>query len=742
MTKAIQLRTALLTGAALVTLAGPALAQTVDPTDRATFLDEVVVTANKRAENVRDVSGSISAVTSQQLEAIGAQSLGDYIQRTPGVVFNSYQPGVSHVVLRGIATSSGNVQGQGTTGYYLNDIPLAEPGFTIVIPDIDTFDLQRVEVLRGPQGSLFGAASMGGAINYIAAVADPDAFDAAIEVTGSQTKNADLSFATKAMINAPLTDNFAVRLTGFHRQDKGYLDNIGIGKDGSNEVSQSGGRFSAVWTPNDNTTVTWLSMFQETDAADNSYQQPAVGDLKRNTAVPEYTDTSVEIHSLRLDHDFGFANFTALGSFQKKAQDWQFDYTPIRVFYNADLGINLTNPLFIESGGSSEGKSLEMRLASPSGNRFEWVVGGLYFETDKFLYEQIGAMGAREAFNNSTLPFYAGGGNIIAPEGDIFNAFMTTVDGAEKALFGEASYHLTPEWKLTAGGRLFKTEISTRTTQVGFSTYPGAPVITGATTEDDGFSPKVALTYTPSNDLMVYGLVSQGFRFGTPNVPGITADPIPAGSTSDELTNYELGVRTNWLNRTLQVDATLFYVDWKDIQLRLPTTDGFNYAANGGSAESKGVELFVAWAPTSQLDLTSSVTYTDAQLTEPYFILFYGTAPDGAQLPGSAEWSVSNTLAYRFETQYDPTLVLTHSYLSEGYSDINSTIPGVVPNLQGDYNLFDARLSAHFGQTRVTVFGSNLGDERGVTRSVSETNGLGQGIVRPRTFGVTLNWSL
>jgi len=741
MTKSIQMRTALLTSAALFTLAGPALAQTA-PAAEPTFLDEVIVTANKREENVRAVSGSISAVTSQQLEAIGAQSLADYIQRTPGVVFNSYQPGVSHVVLRGIATSSGNVQGQGTTGYYLNDVPLTEPGFTIVIPDIDTFDLDRVEVLRGPQGSLFGAASMGGAINYIAAVADPDAFDAAVELTGSQTENADLGFGAKAMINVPLSDTFALRATGVYREEPGYLDNVGTGDEGSNDVTISGARVSAVWTPSDDTTVTLLSLFQKTEADDNAYQQPAVGDLKRDTAVLEGTDTDVQIYSLRLDHDFGFATFTALGSYQKKSEDWTFDYTPIRIFYNADLGINLTNPLFIESGGESEGKSIELRLASPSGGRFEWLIGGLYFETDKDLYEQIGSIGADVAFDNSTLPFFAGSGSAIAPDGDIFNAFFSKVNGTEKALFGEATWHITPEWKLTAGGRLFKTEIGTTTTQVGFSTYPGAPLTTGATTEDDGFSPKVSLTYTPSDDLMVYGLVSEGFRFGTPNVPGLSTFPIPAGSGSDQLTNYEIGVRTNWLDRTLQIDATVFYVDWQDIQVRLQTPDFFNYATNGGSAESKGVELFAAWAPTPQLDLTSSVTYTDAQLTEPLFILFVGTAPDGAPLPGSSEWSVSNTLAYRFETQYDPTLVLTHSYLSEGVSDLNSTVPGAAPNLQGDYNLFGARLSAQFGPTKVTVFGSNLGDERGVTRTVSEANGLGQGIVRPRTFGVTLNWSL
>ena len=740
MTKFTYLRTALLTGAALAGLAGSAFAQTAASNDQATFLDEVIVTANKRQENVRDISGSISAVTGEQLEQIGAQSLADYIQRTPGAVFNSYQPGVSHVVLRGISTTSGNAQGQGTTGYYLNDIPLTEPGFTIVIPDIDTFDLGRVEILRGPQGSLFGAAAMGGAINYIAAVADPDAFDAAVEVTGSQTKNADLGFAGKAMVNVPLSDTFAVRATGVYREDPGYLDNIGTGDEGSNDVTISGARVSAVWTPSDATTVTWLSLFQKIDAADNSYRQPAAGDLKRDTGVLEFTDTDVQIHSLRLDHDFGFATFTALGSYQEKSQDWRFDLSSLAGFFGPTYDLDLPNPLYVLSGGESKGKSLELRLASPSGDRFEWVFGGLYFETDKNLYEQLGTIGAQAAFAASS-QFSDADAALIAADGQIFNAFYTNVEGSEKALFGEATWHLTPEWKLTGGGRLFKTEVMTRSATVGLDAFFGVgPTV--SQTEEDGFSPKVSLTYSPSKDLMIYGLVSEGFRFGTPNVPVSSTFPIPSGSSSDQLTNYEIGVRTNWLNRTLQIDATAFFVDWSDIQLRLRTPDGFNYSGNGGQAESKGVELFVAFAPTSQFDLTSSITYTDAELTEGVVIPFVGTAPAGSPLAGSSDWSISNTAVYRFETRFDPVLTFSHTYLSEGLSDLNSAVPGVTPNVQGDYNVFDLRLRGTFGPTNITLFGSNLGDERGVTRAVLEDNGLGQGIVRPRTFGVTLNWSL
>lgn len=731
-------RSTLLASCAALIGGGHALAQDVNGSS---LLDEVVVTATKRDESVRDISGSVTAISGKQMEALGAQSFADYIARAPGVVFNDFQPGTSHVVVRGIATSAGNVQGQGTTGYYINEVPLTEPGWTIVIPDIDAFDVSHVEILRGPQGSLYGSASMGGAINYVANKANASAFDAAVEATLSQTKNADLSYAGKAMVNIPLVaDKLAVRGVAAFRQEQGYLDNVGIGKNGSSDIGVGGGRLSVVWTPSADTELSWLSLYQKTDADDAPYRNPAIGDLKRSTAIAEPNVTEVELHSLRVDHDFGFAKFTAIGAYQTKSQDYLFDYSPVRGAYNADLGLNLTSPLYIKSGGDSEGRSVEARLASPKSQTFEWLVGAMYFESDKTLYEAIGAAGAAGQFDASPL-FGPGSGAVIAPNGEIFNAFYTDLSAKETALFGEASYYFTPQVKLTGGGRLFKTQIDSTSTQVGFSTYPGAPIVTPSKDKQDGFSPKVSLTYTPNEDAMVYALYSEGFRFGTPNTPGLSAYPIPAGSSSDSLKNYEVGVRLNPA-RGFQLDVTAFHVKWDDIQLRLQTPDFFNYAANGGSAKSDGVEVSAAWQATDKLDLSSNVTYMKARLTEPLFILWYGTAPKGAQLPGSADWSISNVASYRFGGAYRPVLTASHRYLSSGISDLNSAVPGVTPSEQGGYNLFDLRLRASFGKTNVSLFGANITDERGVTRTVPEANGLSQGLVRPRTFGVTVNWAL
>jgi iron complex outermembrane receptor protein len=747
-------RRALWCGAGLPALLAlpAALAQGVEPTPApatgataaapaaATASAPQVVVTGKRQQQARDIPGSVSAISAAQLDAIGAQDLSDYIQREPGVVFDHYQPGVSNVVIRGIATTSGNVQGQATTGFFLNEIPLTEPGWTLVIPDIDTFDLDHVEVLRGPQGTLFGSASLGGAVQYVANVADPHRFDAAAETTLSKTHNADVGYTAKAMINVPIQkDVLAVRFTGQYRDDPGYLDNLGTGQKGSNTTKLSGGRFSAVLTPAAGTRLTWLSLTQKTDSADNDYAIAGLGDLQRSSAVDEPTNTRVDVHSLRLDQELGFARLTALAAYQEKHQYWRFDYTPYRAAYNSDLDLDLTAPLTIDDGGASYGKSLEVRLASPNGGRLEWLVGAMVADTHKNLFETLGAAGAAAAFDQSSL-YGAGSGAIIAPDDYTFNAYYSKVKGVESALFGEATCELVPKWKLTAGGRLFRTKVDITTTSEGFSTYPGDPSVTPSSTSEHGFNPKLSLAYAASPDLMVYALGSEGFRFGSPNTPGLSAYAIPSGSKSDTLRNYELGTRSRWDDGRLTLDATLFWLDWRDIQLRLQTPDYIAYSTNGGKASSKGVEIAATWKPTDAFTWQASVTAQRARLGQDLYILYYGTAPKGSRLPGSSDWAISNLWSVNLGGAHSPTLSLSHQYLSAGISDLNSAVPGATQDKQGGYHLFDTRYRMTFGDTDVTGFVTNLFDRRGVTRTVAETNGTGQGLVRPRTVGVTLHW--
>ena len=281
----------------------------------------IIVTAGKRNEDIRQVAIPISAVTGDQLKAMNANSLSDYITRLPGVVFNDYQPGISEVVIRGVAATTSHEQGQTTVGYYLNDVPIVEPGFPIGIPDVDTFDLQRVEVLRGPQGTLFGSSTLGGLINYVANVADASKVDAAASGLVGTTKNAsgELNYAAKAMINIPLVaDQLALRIVAMQRSDAGYLDNPGIGVNGSNDFRTRGLRGSIVAHLGETTKVSFLSSYQDSKLDDQTYLdlgKPYVRNLPR----AETQKTDFWMSSLRLDQEFGdFANLTVLGSITKK----------------------------------------------------------------------------------------------------------------------------------------------------------------------------------------------------------------------------------------------------------------------------------------------------------------------------------------------------------------------------------------------------------------------------------------
>lgn len=728
------LRIVLMGGAACIGLlsAAPAFAQT---SPNVSVDDDIVVTARRREESVRDVPTSVSAVSGAQMEAIGAESFADYIQTVPGAFFNEYQAGRSHVVLRGIATTSGNDQGQGSVGYYINDVPLTEPGWALVVPDIDTFDVDRVEILRGPQGSLFGSASLGGVVNYVASAADTEGFDAAIETTLNSTENADeLGGAAKGMINIPLGNTLAVRGVYGYRQDAGYLDNIGTGEDGSNDVTVQGGRLSIVWQPNANTELSYLGLLQNTEADDASYRYEALGELTRNSAIDEASETEVEIHSLRLVQDLGFATLTAVGATTTRSEDFASDFTGALGWVNGVFGTNFTSQtLFIGSGGESEGQTFEARLASNGDGPVQWLVGGFYYHADRWLFERLGASSGAQAQFDTVLG--AGQGAVVSPDDRVFNAFYSDIEGEEVALFGEVSWQFAPQWTVSAGGRFYRTEVETISSARGFDSYPN-PVATnpGLTTEDEGFSPKVTLEFQPNDDVMFYALVSKGFRFGQPNSPTISAYPIPVGSTSDELINYEIGMRAQPADNLI-VDITAFYVDWSDIQLRLQTPDLFNYAGNGGNATSTGLEIAATWAFTEQFQWRTALTLMAAELAEDVTISGWGTALEGTQLPGSSDIQMSNVFTYDFGGAWSPTTTLSHRYVSEG----QSTLFG--PE-QGDYNLFDARFAVDAGPTRITLFGNNLGDERGVTRSAFEANGLAQGIVRPRTIGVSVGWSL
>ncbi len=669
---------------------------------------DIIVTATKRAERARRVSGSITAFSEAQLEALGADSLAGYITRTPGAVFNAAVPGDSTVVIRGISTTTSIAQAQGTTGYFINEVPMTDPFYSAGIPDIDTFDVDNVTVLRGPQGTLFGSASLGGAVNYQAAHPDLNSFDMHFRGGISDTAHGGMGFGGNAMLNVPIVDGtFAVRGVITRRRDAGYVDNIGTGHRNSNAVDTFGGRFLATWAPTSSTRINYLFLEQTDKTHDIGSTEPGLGNYEKNTLVPEPFKFRTTIHNLRADQDLGFATLTAIATRHLKRFSSTQDYS--------GLAPDLAPVSFLE-GGTSRGTTFEIRLASPSGQRFEYLVGLYHDSTHERIVDVLDAPIAEPVLGTSKL--------IEAP---------VEISGREGALFGEGTYHFSDRLKATLGGRLFKTKLDTTTTQTG--PLVGGTIVTEGGSRESGFSPKASLTWQPDRDHMVYALVSKGFRFGGPNIAVDPTFDIPRQFNSDSLINYEVGARTNLFDHRVQLDGTVFYVDWSDIQVTQTSPGGFTYTANAGKARSRGVEASFRYAPSSALQFQGGITYLDAELRRD-FDSGGVTIPSGTSLPGSSHWQISDSVSYRIgSSQLHPTLALSHRYISRAPGELSPA-----PVHQGGYNLIDLRASADLGRFNVAAFVNNILDARGVSQGLTSVRGPIQFLVPPRTIGLTLDY--
>ncbi len=708
--------------------ASGALAQETDD-------NEIVVTAAKREQSVRDVSGSVSAVSEATLQKLNAQSLSDYITRVPGVVFNDYQPGVSEVVIRGVASSTYHEANQATTGYYLNEVPLIEPGFPLVIPDVDSFDVSRVEVLRGPQGTLFGSSSLGGAINYVVNEADPARFDAGFEGGVSTTKRAgEASYAVKAMVNVPIaTDKLAVRLVALQRYDAGYLDNTLLGKDGSNDLRVRGLRGSIVFTPTETTRVSALSMYQEYDLDDQTYVlfgPPKTFD--RATNVAEYQDTSFMMHSLRIEQDLGFATLTAIGSYTEKKADLAFDNS---IFGGNDPRTN--TPELASGNGKSKTEYGELRLASPDGGRFRWLLGVNYTRLRSNNTDGTFIEGISDYIDANPGEFGGRPGSELAPD-DLASRTVSSNRVTEKAVFGEASFDIVDTLTLTLGGRLFEYRTRPR-----LQYLPNADLIppfdyAPATEKDSDFIPKASLTWKPSKDFMIYGLYSEGFRIGGLNVYSLATVGLPLTFESDTTKNYEIGTRFDLIDRTLSVDLTAYHIDWGNIQARLFTPGDFRaYTVNGGGADIDGVEISLNLRPTRNLSFTSNVAYNDARLSSllPDSFAPGGGYAKGTRLPGASEWTLSNSLDLSFpDMSLKPRFGIAHRYLSSAPVDFAGTLD------KGDFHLVDLNASVTVNdRIELSLFAKNLFNQYGILNAPFAFAGS---VARPRTLGASVRFSL
>ena len=719
-------------------------------------LQEVVVTAQKRQEKLINVPMAVTAITSDSIQSMHLIDFADLETQVPGLSVELEAPGLNKLTLRGE-----NVGGVGSTvTTYIDDVPFGSSNAlangSIAAGDFDTWDLQRVEVLRGPQGSLYGAGSEGGLIKYVTNPPDPTKFAGDLELGDEDVAHGQNALSYKAMVNLPVAGRAALRLDGFYTKLPGYIQDPQLGVSDVNRGYQEGGRASFLVNVTDDLSIR-LTAFGQLLHTDGSPQidvigapdptapppdqlQPDDGNYNQHRFIGEPATFKYDIYSGTLDWNLGWGTLTSITSYGKTIEDQLFDGT------SADFAPGLTGADLVESllppgtnAGAAETDDLyikkftqEMRLASPTGRALEWQLGAFYTRESSTLTETIPSF---------IIPTLASTG-LPSLEDIELDALYREWSG-----FGQITYHFSPAFDLSLGGRWSENKQSESESIGGLLVSP--PVVTGGASTGTDFTYSVAPRWHVSQNTMAYVRVASGYRPGGPNaLPPLTTG-VPTSYQADSTVNYEIGLKTVQLDNRLSIDVDAFLIKWKKIQL-FEFVENFGINANGGTATSKGLEWSFALTPFEGLNLTLAGAYVDAYLT--------ADAPatgglSGDELPYAPKWSNSLDAAYTWHAfgDYRAFTGATWSYIGSRFADFAATTTvganGVVfvPNPRADlggYNTLNLRLGLQNERWRFELYAKNLADSRGLTfytNTGTPNNGGGIVVQQPRTIGATLD---
>ena len=593
-------------------------------------LTEIVVTATKRVENLQDVPLSITALTGEVLEREGILNYGDFARQVPGVVLSEPNKQFSKFTIRGLQTSttSNSIGEQKLVAVYVDEVPVTS--FSIVTPNLPLYDIERVEVLRGPQGTLFGSGSMAGAVRIITAKPNVSKFDAHAGVDFGWTDGGGPRRRFDAMINVPLVDDkLALRGVAYHRTEGGYVDNVGTGVKDSDRSRDWGGRVALKWVADDNLAITIMAMHDHIKEDDWSLFDPSLGKFKRSGFVPNAALVNFTSFNGSIEYNFGFANLISSTTYAKVRNKWDVALDGI---------LTGVLPFGYSEGVSQKNIVQEMRLVSESGSRFQWVVGGFYLKRhSNFLGGSFTDRAFLQRLNITGLP------SIQSPGADLADDYRN-IHETEAALFGELSYKLANTLKLTGGLRYTKSRYQIEIENRGFDSFaatlgavfaggnvvvPLGPVtpFTLDTGRHGTLTKKASLTWEPSANQTLYVTAAQGFRRDHPNSAALTNngrsivnpnDPliIPLVGKSDSLWNYEVGLKAYWFDHRLRTNIAAYYIPWKNLQVGLTrSSDTVPFVGNISKAVSKGVEVELEASPVKPLDLGLNLTFQDAKIT-------------------------------------------------------------------------------------------------------------------------------
>jgi iron complex outermembrane receptor protein len=741
--------------------------------------DVIVVTAQKREQVLLDVPQSVTVIGGATLERQQATNFQDYLALIPGFSLQGSTAGETRITLRGANT--GGVAS--TVAVFMDEVPFGSStglaNGAILSGDFDPFDLSRLEVLRGPQGTLYGASSFGGVIKYITNAPKLGEFEARAQAGIEDVKGGGLGYNAAAVVNAPLGDKAALRVSGFFRKDSGFIDSIGnnpidnipvpplgipplvlgstLVDSNINDRKSYGGRASLLFQPIDTLSVRLTAFAQNLNSgSSSSYEvdpdtlKPLYGGLVQSRYQPEPTKVKYRVYSGTVDWDLGFANLLSSTAYSTFVEKFQTDLTfslagTVNLVANLGplapaLGVPvIADPAVFDPLGvqlfqetATDKFTQELRLSSPDNDTFEWLVGAFYTNEES-------AIDPQNIFATEFGTDRPAAG--VDPIAEIF--LRSEYD--EYAGFANGTWHATDRFDLTVGGRIAHNKQKADLAIV--SGLLGNSEGLGLKSSETVFTYSVAPRFEISKNASIYARVATGYRPGGPNViPAGSPPGVPASYDADRLTSSEIGIKAQSPGGGLwTIEATAYHLDWKDIQLfAIVNETGIN--VNGGKARVNGLELAGTLRPVRGLVLSANGAYTDGELTDDAPPASGGL--DGDPLPYVPKWSGALSADYEFPVAgFEGFVGGTINRVGRRVANLDERDDDGGPVRVPGYTEVDVRAGANIDRWTIQAYVRNLFDKRGITSAVGFDGTSFPGgaaaiaVIRPRTVGLVATFN-
>lgn len=706
-------------GAALFAFLSTAAHAQEAPTSTSDDSADIVVTAQKRVERLSDVPIPVTVLNSDTLLNQNIVRIQDYASRIPGFAVTPAAQAVTVLSIRGVTTGVG---ANPTVGIMVDDVPFGSAtaqGGGGVIPDFDPGDLQRIEVLRGPQGTLYGASSMGGLIKFVTTDPSFSGVSGNVRADLLGIRNGDgVGYGLRGFVNLPVSDTMALRVSGFGRRTPGYVDDPVRGVEGVNEEHVYGGRASLLWKLSDDVSLKLSALYQRNKRDGSADVDVALGDLQQSR-VPDTGnyDRRVQAYSATLRANVGNSEIVSVTGYNRNqvvnSLDGGFAYGGLTFPIYGVRDAELIDAVDVKKF------SQEVRVTTPLSENIDWLIGGF------FTSEETAATSEIYALQRAT-------GDRVG----IFRGSNFPSTYREYAGFTDVTLRFSERFNVQLGARLSELRRTFTQRQYG----PGASAtgnIPLLEMNESAFTYLVSPQFKITPDIMIYARAASGFRPGGPN-----ADAGPGTATaykSDSTDNYEVGIKGSVLDRKLNFDLSVYHIDWKDIQLLVlnPATVR-SYLINGSEARSQGVEFSLDVRPTTGLTLAGWIAYNDAELTKDFPATATVRGFKGDRLPNSSRFSANASIDQEFPLGETVTGSVggTLSYVGSRqgvftFNNVRQTFPG--------YAQLDLRAGLRTGPVDVNLFVNNVTDKRAaIYGGIGSFPSTAFTYIQPRTIGLSV----